>query len=72
MKTQTVYEFPNYAPDIYADSSGKFWRKDNHRFLDTKYYNGRICVQLGNKRYGLKRLRATAIKTTKEVIDTTF
>ena len=72
MKTQTVYEFPNYAPEIYADESGRFWRKDNDRLVDTKYYNGRICIQLGAKRYGIKKLRLSAIKTMKEIIEIPF
>jgi len=72
MKTQTVYEFPEYAPNIYADEQGKFWDKLTDRLIDTKYYNGRICLQLGSKRYGLKKLRATAIKTTRVVSDCPF
>lgn len=72
MKTQTVYEFPNYAPEIYSDEKGKFWRKDNDRFIDTKYYNGRICVQVDNKRYGIKKLRANAIKSTKVINECPF
>lgn len=67
-----IYEFPNYAPELYADSKGNFWRKDNDRFVDTKYYNGRICVQVGNKRYGIKKLRSTAVKTQREIINLPF
>lgn len=67
-----IFEFPNYAPEIYADSNGKFWRKDNDRFVDTKYYNGRICVQIGDNRYGIKKLRANSVKTTKAISDIPF
>jgi len=72
MKLQTVYEFPAYAPGIYADMFGKFWAKQTDRFIDTKYYNGRICIQFEGKRYGIKKLRKNAVKATREIIDTPF
>ncbi len=72
MTKQTVFEFPKYAPEIYADSFGKFWDKKTDRLIDTKYYNGRICVQYGAKRYGIKKLRANAVKATKQIDDIPF
>ena len=68
----TIFEFPTYAQELYADANGKFWRKDNDIFVDTKYYNGRICVQIGKKRYGIKKLRLNAIKTTKTINECPF
>lgn len=72
MNKITVYEFPNYAPEIYADLKGKFFCNMTDKFIDTKYYNGRICVQYGTKRYGIKKLRANVIKSTKEIPDLPF
>lgn len=72
MKAQTVYEFGSYAPEIYADEQGKFWDKKTDRLIDTKYYNGRVCVQFGVKRYGIKKLRMNAIKLTKKIIEIPF
>lgn len=72
MSKQTIFTFGNYAPEIYADEKGKFWRKDNDRFVDTKYYNGRMCVPINGKVYGVKKLRTFANKEMKEISECPF
>jgi hypothetical protein len=61
-----IYIFPDYAPEIYADEKGVFWTIADDMMVKTKYYNGRICVQFGVKRYGIKKLRENAKKSQKE------
>ena len=69
--TISIYTFKNTS-DIYADMNGVFYRADNDRPIPTCYHNGRIAVRNGSKRYGIKKLRSNAVKTTKEIIDTPF
>ena len=64
--TIDIYAFRNTA-DIYADASGNFFRSKDDKPLPTCYHNGRIAVRDGVKRYGIKRLRSNAIKTTKKI-----
>ena len=42
---------------IGIDSKLNGWNLETETMLDKKYYNGRICFQVGNKRVGLTTLR---------------
>lgn len=66
-----IYTF-NHAPEIYADTSGRFYRFKDDRPIKTTYHCGRIAVRDKNKIYGIKRLRANAIKSHKEDIQIPF
>ena len=66
-----IYTF-KHAPGIYADSYGQFFRVLDERPIPTIYHAGRIAVRDKNKIYGIKRLRSTAIKTTRVISDCPF
>lgn len=61
-----IYTFP-HATEIYADSTGQFYRTSDDKPIKTIYHAGRIAVRDKNKIYGIKRLRKSAIKTTKNI-----
>ena len=67
-----IYTFPNYAPEIYVDEKGRFWTMSDNRLIKTRYYNGRICVQVGVKRYGIKKLRKNSKKSEREITNCPF
>jgi hypothetical protein len=71
MAKLTIYTF-SHAPEIYADESGNFFRMSDDRPLKKVYHNGRIAIRDKTKYYGIKRLRANSIKSTKDVNDCPF
>ena len=66
-----VYTFKT-TKDIYADMAGQFFRASDDKPIKIIYHCGRIAVRDRNKIYGIKKLRANAVKSTKEIIDTPF
>lgn len=66
-----IYTF-DYAPNIYADASGRFFRMKDDAPLKKIYHNGRIAIRDKNKIYGIKRLRNKAVKGIKEINDFPF
>jgi len=69
--TIDIYKF-KHTSDIYADINGVFYHSITDKPLPTCYHNGRVAVRNGTKRYGIKRLRKNAVKSTKEINDTPF
>ena len=63
------YSFNPYFDGYFQD--GNFYNK-NGLLLKQKYYNGRVCINDKNKRYGIKKLRTFAIKTEAKLIKLPF
>jgi hypothetical protein len=71
MSKISVYLFKN-APEIFSDLNGKFFRVDSRKELKIIYHSGRIAIRDGNKIYGIKKLRANAIKSQIEEVANPF
>lgn len=67
--TVIKYIFEPYFDGYFQD--GNFYCK-NGKLLKQKYYNGRICINVNNKRYGIKKLRTFSKKTEVELIKFPF
>lgn len=69
MKTQTVFTFLPYFNGYFTE--GK-WHDAHGRELKVKHYNGRNCLHVEGKRYGVKKLRQYACKELKIIHNLPF
>lgn len=58
--TVTRFTFLPYFKGYFQEGS---WFDENDKVIKEKYYNGRVCIDVERKRYGIKKLRKFAQKT---------
>jgi len=63
------YTFLPYFDGYFQE--GNFY-DNNGKLLKQKYYNGRVCIDCNNKRFGIKKLRTLAQKTEVEIENLPF
>lgn len=66
--TITVFTFKPYFDGYYCNHQ---WFDASGRAIRVRHYNGRNCLQVGRKRYGIRKLRAFAKKEVKRNLTTT-
>jgi len=63
------YTFLPYFTGYFQE--GK-WYDEQDKMIEEKYYNGRICLNVMGKRYGMKKLRTFAKRSEVELIELPF
>lgn len=63
------YTFLPYFDGYFQE--GK-WFDENNKMIKEKYYNGRICIEVNSKRYGVNKLKKFAKRNEVEIEELPF
>jgi len=63
------YTFLPYFDGYFQDGN---WHDKHDRIIKEKYYNGRICIDVCRKRYGILKLKKLAKRNEVEQSDLPF
>lgn len=68
-KLTVLYTFLPYFDGYFQE--GEWFDKDD-KMVKEKYYNGRVCINVDGKRYGINKLRSFAQRKEVELIELPF
>lgn len=71
MNTLTVIRY-TFLPYFNGHFQEGKWYSDEGKEIKEKYYNGRICINVSGKRYGINKLKLFARRNEVEIEELPF